>query len=258
MLHGLGMEFGRESHLQHLVRCHQIPYQQFTLLHRSIGLASAFQGYPLAPETLRNARGMGNLPDHFLGIVGIRGKVLLRWDVHRVGAAVVVCETRAVLADRHKTVFHLLQELVELHPHSLVVHGLVRALAGSGKLLHLLFVVLLVYMRHRRLVDVEDGIDILTRVGLVLLAGVLVEGKISLAADLVVGIVVVDILVGIRPHHRHAFLTLTDSLAAFVGLTEHRIDVGLEPAQVAVHRHHQGIARRQAQGLVVKTRSRFA
>ena len=210
---------------------------------------------------MRNARGMGNLPDHFLGVVGIRGKVLLRWDVHRVGAAVVDeigHRIAIVLADRHKTVFHLLQELVELHPYSLVVHGLVRALAGSGKLLHLLFVVLLVYMRHRRLVDVEDGIDILTRVGLVLLAGFLVKGIISLTADLVVGVGVVDILVGIRPHHRHAFLTLTDSLAAFVGLTEHRIDVGLEPAQVTVHRHHQGIARRQAQGLVVKTRSRFA
>lgn len=71
-------------------------------------------------------------------------------------------------------VFHLLQELVELHPHGLVIRAPI-----SRKLLHLLLVVVLVNMRHRRLVDVENGIDILTRIGLVLLTGILVEGEFS-------------------------------------------------------------------------------
>ena len=112
-------------------------------------------------------------------------------------------------------------------------------------------------MSHGRLVYIKYGIDILTGIDLVFLLVRIREGIVLCAADLLVGIVLVDILIEVRPHEWHTFLTLHHSLVAVVGLVVHGVAVGLELALVTVHRHNQGVGGSDAHRLVIKVRSKF-
>ena len=164
---------------------------------------------------------------------------------------------RGILADRHEVVLHTLDVLVDIHTELFVGIGVLGSGFFAAELLHLLAILLLVDVGHGRLVYIKYGIDILTGIDLVLLLVGIRKGIVLRAADLLVSIVLVDILVEVRPHERHTFLTLHNSLTAVVGLVVHGVAVGLELALVTVHRHNQGVGGSDAHGLVVKMGSQL-
>ena len=177
--------------------------------------------------------------------------------MERVLLEVIMGNASGILADRHEVVLHALDVLVDIHTELFVGIGVLGSGFFAAELLHLLAILLLVDMSHGRLVYIKYGIDILTGIDLVFLLVRIREGIVLCAADLLVGIVLVDILIEVRPHEWHTFLTLHHSLVAVVGLVVHGVAVGLELALVTVHRHNQGVGGSDAHGLVVKMGSQL-
>ena len=193
-------------------------------------------GNAFSSQTLWNASGMNNLTCHFLHIVGIRGEILLGWNVQGVFLAVIMCNACGILADRNEIVLHALDIFVDIHTQLLVINRIVRSI-----LLRLLGIFILMDVRHGGLVDIKDRIHVFTRVDLVLCLIGVSKSIVFCMADFILRIVFVDILIEVLPNERDSFLTFLYGLTAVMGLIEHRVDVGLEVAVVTVHDHDKCI-----------------
>ena len=113
---------------------------------------------------------MGNLPCDLLHIVWIGRESLLGRDIHCITLSVIMGNACSILADGHKVVTHIEDKLIDADTlrFILLVHvGTFLVFCHTAILLHLFVIVFLMHMGHRGLVDVEQDIDILPRIGFV-------------------------------------------------------------------------------------------
>ena len=220
-------------------------------------LLHAFQLQPLTPETLGSAGNMDNLTRHLLDIVGIGGEILLGRDMKRVFLEIIMGNARGILADRYEIVLNALDKLVDIHAELLVGIGVLCSGFFVAELFQLLAIFLLVDVEHGRLVYIEDSVDILTGINPVFLLVCIRESIVLRTAYLLISIVLVDILIEVRPHKWHTFLTLHHRFTAVVGLVVHGVPIGLEPALVTVHCHDESVSGSDAHRLVIKVRNTF-
>ena len=117
---------------------------------------------------------------------------------------------------------------------------------------------LLVHVGKCRLVDVEERSYLPVVYALVLFPYILVLFKVSLAADDVLRVVAVDVLVPVVEQERDALLVFTYCRAACLGIAVKGEQVGLAPVPVRVQGHEQPVERTYGDTFRVKFRVAFA
>ena len=209
---------GRQSKLQHLDS--RGDFHNQTLLLEGVFRRghAVLHHHALAGEALLVSRGAHDLPQSLLNVVVVMLEITLTRHIDRILVRLVVGHSAAVRAHGHEVVPHLQQETVETAMQPSFIGFRVTSLHGAPVFQQYRVVSLLVHVGKCRLVDVEERSYLPVVYALVLFPYLLVQFQVSLAADDVLRVVAVDVLVPVVEQERHALLVFTYRRAACLGI----------------------------------------
>ena len=185
--------------------------------------------------------GTDYLPQGLLHIVMVMVEIPLPGHIDGIPVRLVMGHPASVIADRHEVVFHFQQKVIEPDMQFAVIGFRMAFVCGISVLLQCSLVGFPVNIGQRGLVDIEKGAYLPVMHALVMFPVLCVQSEIGRAADNLLRIVPVDILVPVVEKERHATLMFPDGCAHCLGFVEKGEQVRPASVPVRMEGHEQPV-----------------